>query len=87
MIYFLFGAILLVFTIIGLTVWAVMTKKYDDGDTLDEIQHLSDLAAELADTAQIYKRIGMDKEAQEAFEESERLNARVWEVINGANTK
>lgn len=85
MFYVLVAAILVVIGIVCLTVWAVMTKKYDN--PLEDIQRLSDRAAALADTALLYQRMGMEKEAQEALDESERLNAQVWEVINGANTK
>lgn len=82
----LIGTVIVVcFALIGLSVWGVMTKKYDDGQTLEEIQHLSDLVVELVETAEIYKKIGMDKESQEAYDEAARLNAKVWEVINGAN--
>jgi hypothetical protein len=82
----LIGAVIAVcFTLIGLSIWGVMTKKYDGGDSLEKIQHLSDIAMELTETGEIYQKIGMEKEAQEAFDEAARLNTMVWEVINGAN--
>lgn len=82
-IYVIGGTIFVCTALICLTVWAVMTKKYDDGCSLEEIQHLSDLSAGLVDTAVIYKQIGMDKEAEEAMQEAIRLDTMVWDVING----
>ena len=80
---FIGGAMLLVFTIIALTVWAVKTSPADDA--MAKLQKLADTAWALADTAIMYRKMGMDREAEEAFEESQRLNAMVWETINGAN--
>lgn len=77
-------AFVVVVVLISLSVWGVMTKKYEDGNALDEIQNLSDRAAALIDTARIYKNHGMDEEALECVEEADRLNKQVWEVINGA---
>ena len=78
------GAIVVCAVLITLTYWAVVTKEYSN--PLDEIQHLSDTAAELVDTAQVYKDHGMDQEALECMEEAERLNKKVWEVINGVQS-
>lgn len=74
--------IVVTLVVIALTYWAVVTRK-SGGDDLDRIQKLADAAAALADTAVIYRQIGMDKEAEEAFAESERLNLMVIDAING----
>lgn len=81
---FLTVGFLVVAVLIALTYWAVATKQYDD-NPLDEIQNLANRAAELADTALIYQRMGMEEEAVAALDESERLNNKVWEVINAHN--
>jgi len=83
MMWFLGGTIFVVFGLIALTVWATMTKKYDDGDTLEKIQHISNLSSELVETSLLYKQMGMDKESQEAMAEAVRLDTIVWGVING----
>lgn len=76
-------AIVVCFGLIGLTYWAVVTKKYEDGDLLEKVQHMSNLSSELVETAILYKQMGMDKESEEAMEEAVRLDTMVWGVING----
>lgn len=82
MMIFLCAGIIVVIVLIALTYRAVVTKDYGP-NPLDEIQHLSNMAAELAETAGIYREMGMHEDAEAAMAESQRLSAMVWNVING----
>jgi hypothetical protein len=75
--------ILLVIALVAASVWAVLRSK--SKNSLDEIQHLANMAAALAETAVLYRQLGMNQEADEAWADAERLNKIVWDVINNAN--
>lgn len=82
--WFIGGGILVCIVLCALSVWAVLTKP--ENDVLKQLQNLSDKSAALAESAVIWRMMGMHKEAEESMAEAVRLDTLMWAVINGEKT-
>ena len=62
----------------------ILTILNDRVGPWEQMMYLMDRSNDLADTAVIYRRIGMNKEAEMAFSDARQLNQRAMNIMLGS---